>query len=220
MRAIIFDMDGVLVLTGPAHFQTWRQAAAAEGIDLSQDHFNDTFGRTNPDVIRMIWKRELPPERVSQIADAKEKAFRDIVEHDVPLAPGLVPLLESLCEAGFVLGIGSSAPPENIDLVLDRAGIRKYFAGIANGSQVKRGKPAPDVFLLAARLTAVDPTHCAVVEDAPPGIEAAVAAGMVAIGVATTHPAEELTRAGAAVTFAALADLTVGRARELLGRAR
>lgn len=219
MHGIIFDMDGVLVLTGDAHFQAWREAAALDGITLSHDKFNETFGRTNPDVIRMIWKRELPPDRVAQIADAKERAFRDIIAHDVPLAPGLVPLLESLCEAGFALSIGSSAPRENIDLVLDKAGIRRFFTGIADGSQVKRGKPAPDVFLLAARLSAIDPTHCAVLEDAPPGIEAAVAARMVAIGVATTHPADELVRAGAVVTVPTLATLTAGRMREVFGQA-
>lgn len=212
-RAVIFDMDGVLILSGPAHFEAWQAAAAADGIALSYNLFAETFGRTNPDVIRMIWtdhaRREVSPEKAAAIADAKERAYRDIVRHEVPLAPGLHKLLDGLAAAGYTLGIGSSAPRENVDLLLDASGLRKRFASIVDGSMVKRGKPAPDVFLQAAALAGVDPARCAVVEDAPPGIEAAVAAGMYAVGVATTHAGDDLIAAGAHHVEPTLADLTV-----------
>lgn len=211
-------MDGVLVLTAPAHFKAWREAAGADGIDLEYELFTHTFGRTNPDVIRMVWKRELPAQRVAEITEAKESAFRALIAGDVPLAPGLAGVIESLCEAGFVLGIGSSAPPENIDLVLDKGDIRRFFAAIADGTQIKRGKPAPDIFLLAAQRIGLPPSHCAVVEDAPAGIEAAVAAGALAIGVATTHPAAELVKAGAVEVFETVSAIEPRRVAELLAR--
>jgi beta-phosphoglucomutase family hydrolase len=217
MYGVIFDMDGVLVLTGPAHFEAWRAAAAQHGIALSYDEFTHTFGRTNPDVIRIIWGREVEPAMACAIADAKEESFRRIIQAEVPLAPGLPLMLEALRGEGFVLGVGSSAPPENIDLVLDRGGIRKYFASVVDGNQVKRGKPAPDVFLLAAEKARLDPSRCMVVEDAPAGIEAAVAADMVPVGITTTHDEASLRKAGAAKIISSLSELAPGAVKQLFG---
>jgi beta-phosphoglucomutase len=218
-RAVLFDMDGVLILSGPAHYEAWKTAAAEDGIALSYGLFAETFGRTNPDVIRMIWTdhagRTVAPERAAAIADAKERAYRDLVRQNVPLAPGIFGLLDGLAGAGFTLGIGSSAPRENVDLLLDASGLRPRFAAIVDGSMVARGKPAPDVFLQGAALAGLPPSRCAVVEDAPAGIEAARAAGMLAIGVATTHPAADLVAAGAHHVEPALADLS---ARTFLDR--
>jgi beta-phosphoglucomutase len=217
MYGVIFDMDGVLVLTGPAHFQTWHAVAAEHGITLTYEQFTHTFGRTNPDVIRILWGREVEPAIADTIARTKEESFRRIVESVVPLAPGLTLMLDTLRSAGFVLGVGSSAPPENIDLVLDRGGIRKYFASVVNGDQVKRGKPAPDVFLLAAEKAGLKPARCMVVEDAPAGIEAAVAAGMVPVGITTTHDETSLRKAGAAKIISSLGELSPSSVKALLG---
>ncbi len=220
MHGVIFDMDGVVVLTAEAHFQSWQDAAARHGVNVDYDKFIKTFGRTNPDIIRLWWGDAASPELIKGIADEKEAAFRDIIRHDVPLAPGCVALLEELRTAGFKLAVGSSAPPENIDLVLDAAGIRPYFSGVVDGSMVKRGKPAPDVFLMAAQTLGLEPSRCAVIEDAPAGIAAAVAAGACAVGVAATHPGEELQAAGAFYLAPALADLSAGIIREQIERRR
>lgn len=221
MHGVIFDMDGVLVLTGPAHYEAWRTAAAADGIDLSYETFSHTFGRTNPDVIRMIWERELPAARVAEIADSKERHFRAIAERELPLAPGLVALLESLAARGVVMAVGSSAPRENIEMILDLGGIRRFFRAVVDGSQVERGKPAPDVFLLAARYAGIEPSRCAVLEDAPAGILAAVAASMTPIGIATTHPGDDLLAAGAREVVNELGSLAAERILALIdGRLR
>jgi len=227
MRGIIFDMDGVLILSGPLHYRAWRETAARDGIELTHEYFTHTFGRTNPDTIRMIWDSEnglhqaggtagrapVTAERGAEIADFKEKSFRAMLRGGVELAPRARELLVELAEAGFTLSIGSSAPRENLDAIVDGAGIRGFFASIADGSMVTRGKPAPDVFLLAAHLAGVRAESCVVVEDAPVGIQAAVAAGMKGIGVATTHPAEELSRAGAVGVVERLSELDVARVR-------
>jgi beta-phosphoglucomutase len=216
MHGVIFDMDGVLVLTEDAHFRSWRDAAARHGVRVDHDKFIRMFGRTNPDIIRHWWGDRVSQDFLETVAEEKERAFRELIAHDVPLAPGCVALLRALREHGFALAVGSSAPRENLDLVLDGAGIRGYFEGAVDGSQVERGKPAPDVFLRAADTLGIVPHRCAVIEDAPPGITAAVAAGCVPVGVATTHSVAQLNAAGARHIEPALADLSVATIRSLL----
>lgn len=206
-RAVIFDMDGVLVLSGDAHFDSWRAVAAARGVTLSRHRFNETFGRTNPDCIRMIFGDGIPEGEQRAIAEAKEASYRDAIRGRVPLAPGAVELLDRLRSRGVKIAIGSSAPRANLDQIVDEGGIRHYFGAIVDGSQVKRGKPAPDVFLQAAAGLGLAPALCTVVEDAPPGIEAALAAGMRAVGVATTHAEAELRAIGAHITVRELKSL-------------
>ncbi len=218
MKAVIFDMDGVLILSGDAHYIAWRETARDLGIDLTRERFAHHFGRTNPDIIRDLMGPGVSLDQIHRIADRKEQAYRDLVRANIPIASGTRELLETLASNGFALAVGSSAPRENIDLLLDAASLRPFFAGIVDGSMVQRGKPAPDVFLLASRLIAVDPARCVAVEDAPHGIEAALAAGMHAIGLATTHPPHDLRRTGAHEVRDHLADLSVAMIDRLLTR--
>jgi beta-phosphoglucomutase family hydrolase len=204
---VIFDMDGVIVLSEDAHWQSWQAAARPRGVKLDHKAFLSCFGRTNPDCIAVMFGPGISPAESDAIAQAKEVAFRDIIRAKVPLAPGIVDLLKELKSRGVRTAIGSSGPPENIALVLDAGKLRSMFDAVVNGSEVKRGKPAPDVFLLAAKRMGVPPGRCAVIEDAPPGIAAAVVAGMLPIGVATTHAAGELKDAGAKLVFDQPGDL-------------
>jgi beta-phosphoglucomutase len=194
---VIFDMDGVMVLTEEAHWRSWQQIALRRGIELTLEAFRSTFGQVNADCIPAMFGSGLSPDEILRIGDEKERAFRDIIGANVPLAPGLIALLDDLRRAGSLLAVGSSAPPENVALVLDGGGIRDHFDALVDGTQVERGKPAPDVFLRAAERLGLPPARCVVLEDAPSGILAARAAGMKAIGVATTHAPESLREAGA-----------------------
>jgi HAD superfamily hydrolase (TIGR01509 family) len=142
-----------------------------------------------------------PRDEMDAIAVEKEAAFRRIIEREVPLAPGLITLMDALKAAGVKLAVGSSAPPENVRLVIEQGRLNNYFDVCIDGSLVKRGKPAPDVFLAAASGLGLAPSACAVIEDAPPGIQAAVAAGTRAIGVATTHSRAQLLDLGAEIVF-------------------
>jgi beta-phosphoglucomutase len=205
---VIFDMDGVLVLSEEAHWLSWREAAAKRGVQLAYETFLSCFGRVNADCVKIMIGPDVSPEESERIAEEKEAAMREIIRHRVPLAPATNELLVALAADGARLAVGSSAPPENVDLVLDGGGIRGHFAATVNGSQVKRGKPAPDVFLLAAERLGLAPAACAVIEDAPAGIRAAIAAGMTAIGLATTHTPEQLREAGAHVIYPAMPSLS------------
>jgi beta-phosphoglucomutase family hydrolase len=200
-RGVIFDMDGVLVLSEQAHWESWRVPAARRGVALQYDQFLSCFGRINPDCIAIMFGPKTPADESARIADEKEIAFREIVRKKVPLAPGAVELLKTLRQRGMLLAVGSSGPRENIELVLNAGGLGQYFQTFVHGGEVKRGKPAPDVFLLAAERLGVAPENCTVIEDAPAGIQAAVAAGMRAVAVATTHKESQLKEAGASATF-------------------
>lgn len=208
---VIFDMDGVLVLSEDAHFESWTQVAAQHGVQMTRELFLSTFGQVNEDCIKTMFGPQTPAELVEHIADEKERAYRDIVRAEVPLAPGLVPLLDLLRSAGARLAVGSSAPPENVDLILDAGGLRDYFSVSVDGKQVSRGKPAPDVFLIAAEKLGLAPEHCIVIEDAPVGIQAARAAGMRAVAVATTNLVGDLEQAGAHTVAADLLGLDLER---------
>jgi beta-phosphoglucomutase len=200
-RAVIFDMDGVLILSEEAHWESWCAPAAKRGVKLDYDRFLSCFGRINPDCIKILFGPDLPSREVLRIADEKETAFRDIIRRHVPLAPGTRELLTALHNNEFRLAIGSSGPRENVELVLDAAKLGDYFDAYVHGGEVPRGKPAPDVFLLAAQRLEVPPRFCAVIEDAPAGIQAAVAARMLPIALTTTHKSQELKDAGAEIIY-------------------
>jgi beta-phosphoglucomutase len=205
--AVIFDMDGVLVDSYDAHFLSWRTIAASRGRSMTREEFDATFGRTSREIIAALWPDEVSSdEQIARLDAEKEAAFRNILADDFPRMPGAEALLESLHAAGFALAIGSSGPPENVELVLDRLGHRSLFGAVVHGMDVTRGKPDPQVFLLAAERLGVPPPHCAVVEDAPLGIAAAKAAGMASVGLVST---------GRTWEGLAAADLTVDRLSRL-----
>ncbi len=184
---VIFDMDGVLVDSYWAHYASWRRLAERQGRTISLAQFDATFGRTSREVIAALWPDVAADgQQVAAWDRAKEALFREILAADFPAMPGAVRLVRQLWEAGMPVALGSSGPPENVALVLDRLGIRPLLAAVITGAEVHRGKPDPEVFLLAARRLGIPPQRCVVVEDAPAGIEAAHRAGMVAVGVLST----------------------------------
>ncbi len=212
---VIFDMDGVLILSAPAHWAAWRDVAWAHGLELTREAFFGTNGMANPDIVRTLWG-EVDEGVIHRIAETKERAFRSHIARQVPLAPGCVDVLQALRAAGFRTALGSSAPAANVDHVLDLGSIRGWFDAVVHCGMVARGKPAPDIFLAAARLLDLPPERCIVVEDAPNGVKAGIAAGMQVIGISSNHPPEELLDVGALLVVPQLADVTVQLVRERL----
>lgn len=212
-EAVIFDMDGVLVLSGPAHWEAWREVAAQHDRPITHAEFLGFNGMTNQDICARLWGERATLAFVQAVADRKEAAYRDAVRAAVPLAPGCGALLANLRAAGLRLAVGSSGPVENVALVLEQGGIAQHFGAVVHAGLVQRGKPAPDIFLRAAELLAVPPVRCVVVEDAPSGVRAAVAAGMRVLGLTTNHHAHELHEVGARVVLPTLADITLAQLR-------
>jgi beta-phosphoglucomutase len=190
--AAIFDMDGVLADTYHAHFQSWRLMTERAGLSFPEGEFATSFGRTGRDIVAHFWGRgRFDDAQIAALDAEKERAFRDIISRDFPAMPGIHKLLLDLSVADWKLAVGSSGPPENVDMILERLGKRDLFNAIVNGMDVTRGKPDPQVFLLAAERLGVPPSRCVVIEDAPPGIAAAHAAGMAAVGLASTGRTRE-----------------------------
>ena len=200
-------MDGVLVDSYHAHLRSWQLVAAEQGRRVTEEEFAAGFGRTSRDIIA-TWEGadRYDEDQIAELDRHKEMVFREILAADFPAMPGVHAMLESLGAAGFALAVGSSGPPENVELVLDRLDNRGRFGAVVHGMDVTRGKPDPQVFLIAARRLGVAPARCAVVEDAPLGIEAARAAGMAAVGFPSTGRTREQL---------ATADLVIGGLDEL-----
>ncbi|HEV3299887.1 MAG TPA: HAD family phosphatase [Planctomycetaceae bacterium] len=206
-KAAIFDMDGVLIDSYRAHFESWRRVAAENGRDYTETQFAAGFGRTSREVIAEQWQGEpLSDERIAEIDRRKEALFREIISRDFPAMEGAVELIESLVHAGFRVAVGSSGPAENVQLSIEQLGVGRLLSATVTGDDVKRGKPDPQVFLIAAERMRVPPARCVVVEDAPVGVEAARRGGMHVIALASTGRTVEQLRA---------ADLVVNSLREL-----
>jgi beta-phosphoglucomutase len=180
--------------TGEFHWLAWQEALADYGLSMTYEQFRTTFGMLNRDILTPMLGERATPELVQAIGDHKEACFRRLIQGRIRPLPGVLHWLESLAAAGIGQAVASSAPPDNIAVLLDTLGIRSFFRAVISAEGMP-GKPAPDVFLAAARALALPPSRCLVIEDAVPGVAAAKAAGMRCIAVTTTNPAEALTAA-------------------------
>jgi len=183
LHAVIWDLDGVIIDSAEEHRQAWQRLAQEEGIQLSDADFWATFGKRNDDIIPVIWGPQ-PLQRVQALANRKEAYFRELIRKTGAALPGSIELLRGLHKAGFLQALASSAPIENIQLISEVLGLRQYFTALVSGETVAHGKPAPDIFLKAAKELGTSPGQCLVIEDAVAGVQAAHAAGMRCIAVA------------------------------------
>jgi HAD superfamily hydrolase (TIGR01509 family) len=201
----IFDWDGVIIDSSHLHRRSWELLAHEIGRALPPDHFLRGFGMTNETILMELlgWTRALEVAR--QWSLRKEEIFRDLVrQNSIQSLPGVERWLGELSRAGVPRIIASSTHRANIEMILQRLRLPP-FAGIVSAEDVTRGKPAPDIFLEAARRLGLPPQRCVVFEDSPAGIQAGRAAGMFVVAVTTTHPAASLPPA----------DWVVGRLDEL-----
>ncbi|MDR2116698.1 MAG: HAD family phosphatase [Planctomycetaceae bacterium] len=188
MLAVIFDMDGVLVDNSRFHARAFAEYFSQHGITFTPD----MFGRSNEDLMALFFPNE-NEKRHQELADGKEMYYRQIYEPHIKPVTGLIDLLEELKKNNIPIAVGTSAPIENIDFVLDKLQIRHYFDVVVVAAMVQKAKPAPDIYLKSAELLKMKPGDCLVFEDALAGIKAARAAGMKVVGVATSLPKEKLT---------------------------
>ena len=207
IRAVIWDMDGVIADSGPYHLVAWQETLGKRGVKLTADDFRHSFGLRNDNIIRNILGKDISQGEVDAIATEKEAAFRRLAGGRIKALPGAFDLLKLLKDSGFGLAIASSTPAENIDMVTATLGIADYFQAIVTGHDVTEGKPHPQVFLLAARRLGVKPENCLVIEDAVAGVTAAKRAGMACLAVVNTHPRQNLSRADLVV--ASLEEVTL-----------
>ncbi len=196
--AVIFDFDGVVIDSHEAHERSWFALAEELGETLTREIFVSTFGQRNESILPFLgWAKEGDVERIRALGDRKESLYREVLRAEgIEPLPGVVALLEDLQGNGIPCAIGTSTPRENVECVLEITRLGGFFRDIAASEDVSRGKPDPEVFLKAAAKLDAEPRDCVVIEDAHVGIRAAKAAGMKAVAVTTTHPAESLAKEG------------------------
>lgn len=213
----IFDHDGVLVDSLDFHQQAWLELGSQSGLPITPEFIRETFGMTNPTIFRKLLGETINEAEIGRYSDLKEVCYRDAARGRIVLMEGVRDLLDRLTNAGFLLAIGSSGVRPNLDLTVESCGLGGRFAAIASLEDIRRGKPDPEIFLVAAAKAGVAPSRAVVFEDATFGIQAAKSAGMRAVGVTTTHPARALWDAGADEVVETLAGYDV---EALLGRLR
>ena len=190
-RAVLWDMDGTLIDSEELHWISWRDTMANEGITITREEFLASFGQRNDSIIPRWLGAAATPERIERISEAKEELYRQMVRRDgVSPEPGVTTWLRRLHNEGWQQAIASAAPRANIDAILEALSATQVFQGIVSAEDVHRGKPDPEVFLVAASRVGVPPDRCIVVEDAVPGIQGARSAGMKSIGV--SHNGKQL----------------------------
>ena len=216
--AAIFDMDGVLIDSFHAHYQSWLEMAGRRGLSISRQQFKESFGSTARHSMAQFWGAgRFSDEEVKAMAQEKEADFRRIIAADFPAMRGAAELVAALHTAGFGVAVGSSAPRENVAPAIDRLGVRAWLDAVVTGSDVRHGKPDPQIFLVAAERLGLPPARCVVIEDAPVGITAAAAAGMACVGLASTGRTRE-TLSRAQLVVAALSELSPEVLRQAIER--
>lgn len=204
---VIFDMDGVLVDSYAAHYKSWQLLGREAGFEMSEEQFFTTFGRTSREIIRDFWPHlAASDDQVAALDQQKEVFFREILRTNFPAMDGARELIDDLAGSGYALAVGSSGPPENVQLILEKLERGSLFRAVVTGMDVTRGKPDPQVFALCAERLGIAPANCLVVEDAAVGVAAALAAGCRCIGLANR---------GQDAALLGAADLVIHRLREL-----
>jgi len=199
-QAVIFDMDGVIVDSEQRHahafLEVMREIGYGEthGVDWA-----DYVGRSDHELWLDFVAKHKPAQSLEELLKMKRDRVLEIIRRDEPVYAGLTELVEKLARV-CKLGLASGSERQVVDAVLSLGDLRRFFSATVTATEVKRGKPSPEIFLRTAGLLAVAPADCWVIEDSKPGIAAALAANMRVIAITNTHPADELRKATCVVS--------------------
>ena len=231
LQAILFDFNGVIIDDEPLQMKAYQQLLGAEGITLTEADYYGALGMDDISFVRAAFQRAERPledETLRPILERKTELHRELLgDGELPLFPGVVTFVKALSRS-YPLGLVSMATRSEIDYVLTRASLEKYFSVVVSAEEDRPCKPDPYCYRLAldllnrsrrkAQVLPLQPADCLVVEDAPPGIESARAAGMRTLGVTNTVGEKELRAAGADVVTHSLADWTVDAVRHVFDK--
>lgn len=184
VQCVIFDMDGVIIDSEPIHQECERRMFGLLGIDISNEEHNSLVGATDETMWSTLGKMHHLPISITEAIQLKKSLYLEYLKRETHIEPlpYVNKLIANFYEHGFLLAVASSSPHEQIDFILKKFELKRYFHTIVSGEDVKEGKPHPEIFLKAARAVGVPPCSCAVIEDSYNGVTAAKKAGMICIG--------------------------------------
>ncbi len=201
MQGIIFDLDGTMVDNMMAHHHAWQLKLKALGLDLTMEEVRQQIHGVNEEILLRLFGDQFTSEQRSRFAFEKEEEYRNIFKSSLELIKGLPEYLALLKKLDVALGIGSAAPKENVDFVLDNLDLRNYFKATLHAGDVAKGKPNPEIYEKVALKMRLPVTECIIFEDSPTGAEAAERAGSPIVIITTTHSRQEFARFNNVLTF-------------------
>lgn len=186
IKAIIFDLDDVIVNSSPIHFKAYERALQDFGIPtpkIPADLRRQIYGMRIKEIMHLLATEFKMNVDVGELTRHRNKYFMELVHEGIEPMPGLYKLIGDIESWKLKRAVASSGVKEYVDEVLDQLDIKDFFEQVVTGDDVKNPKPAPDCFLMAAKKLGIEPSSCAVLEDSTNGLVAAKGAGMIAIGV-------------------------------------
>jgi len=213
LSGVIFDMDGVLIDSEPLHFASTIKYLNDElGLSYDEEENREFLGRSDEYMFRVLRQRYEPPFSVHEMIARRRDIYLDLLVGNVKLTPGVAALIRRLKSVGYKMAVASSSLEKIIETVVTEGGIKEYFDVLQSGEHLTNCKPHPEIFLLTAGKMRIKPELCAVIEDTTVGIQAARAAGMLAIAYdAPDTPKQDFSEAD--VVFRSFADVEL---REVL----
>lgn len=194
IKGIIFDMDGTMIDNMMIHHEAWQEKLAELGLVMDLEEVRKSIHGINQEILKRLFGDRFTDEDRHRISAEKEAAYRRIFLPTLKLIDGLPQFFSEIQQVGMPMAIGTAAPPENVDFVLDNLGLRPLFGAVFHSKSVSKGKPDPEIFIKAANGIGLNPDECIVFEDSPTGVEAAFRAGSPTVVVTTTHPPEEFAQ--------------------------
>ena len=193
LKAVLWDMDGVIIDSRQAHYEAFKIVLEKYGLQMSKAFFLETFGMPNDKMIKLV-DDSLDPALIDEISVKKDSVFCDLIAEQAEFMDGVEHRMKQFKAAKIRQALASSGTWMNINTILDALNARQYLDAVTSGEDWG-GKPDPTVFLEAAKALDVPASNCLVIEDSEAGLQAAEAAGMKILAVATTNSPEKLGKA-------------------------
>lgn len=188
MKAVIFDLDGVITDTASYHFKAWKQLAAELGIEIDEQFNEQLKGISRIESLERILSKgnvleQYSAEEIHRLAEQKNEVYKELINglSSADILPGILPFLKELKENDIKIALASAS--KNAPFILEKLEINPFFDTIVDPASLSKGKPDPGIFLKAAEQLSVNDTDCVGIEDAPAGVDAINAASMVSIGI-------------------------------------
>lgn len=189
LKAVLFDMDGVIVDTEPLHRKAYSKMFEEVGITVSDELYSSFTGQATLAICEKLVSTFSLNKSPNELVNIKRAHFKYLFENDgsLQLLPGVLNLIQDYYQNNITLVVASSASMENINRVFDRFDLNSYFVAKLSGADLEKSKPHPKIFIKAAQAANTDRAHCIVIEDSTNGIKAANSAGIFCVGFNSLH---------------------------------